>query len=79
MEGLNARLRLSLCSSVGIIQDMGTGCWFDPSLGQYSFQGVVMVIATGLIPLSQFIFSMIVIIWESSQWLGKNIVLVKQN
>ena len=26
--------------------------WFDPRLGQYSFLGLMMVIATGFIPLS---------------------------
>ena len=41
-------------SSVGIIVDLRTGgCWFDPQLGQYSFQGLMIVIVTGFIPLSQ--------------------------
>ena len=28
------------------------GRWFDPRLGQYSFRGLIIVIATGFIPLS---------------------------
>ena len=38
--------------SVGSVQDLGTGGrWFDPRLGQYSFRGLMIVIATGFIPL----------------------------
>ena len=29
------------------------GRWFDPQLGQYSFQGLMIVIATGFIPLKR--------------------------
>ena len=37
-------------SSVGSIADLKTGGrWFDPRLGQYSFQGLMIVIATGFI------------------------------
>ena len=40
-------------SSVGRVADLTTGGrWFDPRLGQYSFQGLMIVIATGFIPLS---------------------------
>ena len=40
-------------SSVGTVQDLRTGGrWFDPTLGQYSYQGLMIVIATGFIPLS---------------------------
>ena len=42
-------------TSVENVTDLRTGGrWFDPRLGQYSFQGLslVIVIATGLIPLS---------------------------
>ena len=28
------------------------GHWFDPWLGQYSFRGLMIVIATGFVPLS---------------------------
>ena len=39
--------------SVGSLPDLRTeGHWFDFRLGQYSFQGLMIVIATGLIPLS---------------------------
>ena len=41
-------------SSVSSVADFRTGCrWFDPRLGQYSFRGLMIVIATGLIPLSR--------------------------
>ena len=40
-------------SSVGSLQDLRTGGrWFNPRLGQNSFQGLMIVIATGYIPLS---------------------------
>ena len=62
-------------SSVGSIVDLRTGGrWFDPWLGQYSFQGLMMVIATGFIPLSLLSVVSTMVLWESSQWLGKNIV-----
>ena len=39
--------------SVGSVADVRTGGrWFDPRLGQYSFRGLMIVIATGFIPLS---------------------------
>ena len=68
-------LQLKTCraephSSVGSVADLITGSrWFDPPLGQYSFPGLIIVIATGFIPLSPPL-----VLWESSQWLGKNIV-----
>ena len=41
-------------SSVGGVADSRTeGRLFDPRLGQYSFQRLMIVIATGLITLSQ--------------------------
>ena len=62
-------------SSVGSIADLRTGgCWFDPRLGQYSFRGLMIVIATGFIPLSPLSVVLTMVMWESSQWLGKNIV-----
>ena len=40
-------------SPVGSVQDLSTGGrWFDPRLGQYSFRGLMIVIATGFIPIS---------------------------
>ena len=40
-------------SSVASGADLRTGGpWFDPRLGQYSFQGLMIFIATGFIPLS---------------------------
>ena len=44
-------LSAKLHNSVGSIQVVGEGCWFDSQLGQYSFQGLKIVIATGFIPL----------------------------
>ena len=40
-------------SSVSGIADLRTGGrWFDPRLGQYSLQGLMIVIVTGFLPLS---------------------------
>ena len=40
-------------SSVGSVADLKTGGrWFDPRLGQFSFSGLMIVIATGFVPLS---------------------------
>ena len=40
-------------SSVSSVVDLRTGVhWFNPRLGQYSFRGLMIVIATGFIPLS---------------------------
>ena len=45
--------RAKLHSSVGSIVDLRTGGrWLDPQLGQYSLRGLMIVIATGFIPLS---------------------------
>ena len=62
-------------SLVGSVADVNTGGrWFDPRLGHYSFVGLMIVIATGLIPLSPQSVVSTMVKWESSQWLGKNIV-----
>ena len=63
--------------SVGSVQDMRTGglCFEPPALPIF-FQGLMIVTWTGFIPLSLLSVSTIVI-WESSQWLGKNIVQSK--
>ena len=62
-------------SSVSSVADLRTGGrWFDPRLGQYSFRRLMIVIATGFIPLSLLSVVSTMIMWESSQWLGKNIV-----
>ena len=46
-------LRAEPHSSVGSVADVRTGGHrFDPRLGQYSFRGLMIVIATGFIPLS---------------------------
>ena len=39
------------------------------------FQGIMIVIATRFIPLSQVIIGLTVLIWERSQWLWRNVVL----
>ena len=62
-------------STVGSVTDLrNRGRWFDPRLGQYSVQGLMMVIATGFTPLSPLSVVSTMVMWESSQWLGKNIV-----
>ena len=54
-------------SSVYSVQDLRTGDrWFNPWLGQYSLF------------LSQLSNVSAMGMWESSQWLGKKIVLVKR-
>ena len=64
-------------SSVGSVADLRTGgCWFDLWLGQYSFRGLMIVIVTGFIPLSRQSVISTVVMWESSQWLKKNIVWI---
>ena len=61
--------------SVSSVQDLRTvGRWFDPHLGQYFLQELMKVIATGLIPLSPLSIVSTVVMWESSEWLGRNIV-----
>ena len=61
-------------SSVGSFANLRTGGrWFDPRLGRYSFRGLMIVIAT------EFILSLLpvvstIVMSESSQWLGKNVV-----
>ena len=55
-----------LLSSVGSVADLRTGGrWFDARLGQYSFLELMIVIATGSIPLSPL--SVVSITWESSR------------
>ena len=62
-------------SSVGSVADLRTGGrWFDLRLGQYSPLGLVIVTATGFIPLLRLSIILTMVMWESSQWLGKNIV-----
>ena len=43
-------------------------------LGQYYSRGLMIVIATGFIPLSQLYIVLAMVMWESSQWLARNIV-----
>ena len=41
------------CSPVGSVADLRIGgCWFDHRIGQYPFRGLMIVIATGFIPIS---------------------------
>ena len=62
-------------SSVDSVADLSTGGrWFDPRLGQYSFRELMIVIATGLIPLSPLSVVSTMVMWESNLWLGKNTV-----
>ena len=42
-------------SSVGSVADLRTGGrWFDPRRFQYSFRGLMIIIATGFIPVRSF-------------------------
>ena len=61
-------------SSVCSIQDFRIGGrWFDLRLGQCSFQGLMIVIATeSRLPL--LFIDLTMATWKSSQWLRKNIV-----
>ena len=62
-------------SSVGSAVDLRTGGhWLDPELAQYSFRELMIAIATGFISLSPLSVVSTTFMWESSQWLGKNIV-----
>ena len=59
---------------VGSVQDSRrNGRRFDPRLGQYSFRGLLIVIATEFTLLSPLSIFSTVFTWESSQWLGKNV------
>ena len=73
----NLRTQMSaniLKCRVRIPQELRTvGFWFDPQVGQYSFPGLMILIATGVIPLSPLTITLIIVIKESRQWLGKNI------
>ena len=65
----------SLCNSIGSIQDLRTGGrWFDTRFDQYLFRASIVVIATGIIPPPRISIVSTIILWESSQWFGKNIV-----
>ena len=62
-------------SSVDGVADLRTGGrWFDLRLGKYSFQGLIMVNATGFVPPSPQSVVLAMVMWESSLWLGKDIV-----
>ena len=63
-------------SSVGSVAGFRTGGRrFDPPLDQYSLRGLMIVNATGFTPLSPLSIGSTMVMWESSQRLGKNIVL----
>ena len=50
------------------VADLKTeGRWFDPRLGQHSFRGLMIVIATGFIRLSPLSIVSTMVMWESSQ------------
>ena len=53
---------------VGRIQDFDGSI---PGLGRYSFLGLMIVIATGLISLSALSIVSTMLMWESSQWFGE--------
>ena len=73
-------IKPSSIAQSGSVVDLRTGGrWFDTRLGQYSFRGLMIVIATGFIPLSPLSVVSAMVMWESNQWLGKILcgVLVK--
>ena len=56
-------------SSVGSVADSRTGGhWFDPQSGQYSFQGLMIVIATRFIPLSLQSIVSTVVMWALKEY-----------
>ena len=57
-----------------IAQSVALRTCFEPKLSQYSFRGLMIVIATGFTPLLLLSVVSTMVMWESSQWLGKNIV-----
>ena len=62
-------------SSVHRVADLRTGGrLFNPGLGQYSFQGLMIVIVTRLIPLLLLSIVSTMAMWERGWGLGKNIV-----
>ena len=62
--------------SVRSVDDLKTaGRWFEGSGSANIFSEAFMtVLATGFIPLSTLFLVSTMVRWESSQWLGKNIV-----
>ena len=67
-------------SSVGSVADFRTGGhWFNPSLSQYSFRGLMIIIVTGFIPLSPLSIVLTMVIWEAASGLERILcgVLVK--
>ena len=67
MFGVFITFTAELHSSVDSVADLRTGGrWFIPRLGQNSFRG--------FIPFSLLSVVSTMVMWESSQWLGKNIV-----
>ena len=60
-------------SPVGSVADLRTGGrWFDPRLGQYSFRGLMIVIATG------FFFSLTAVRCFDNGYVGKQQVAWKE-
>ena len=56
-------------SSVGSAPDLrARGRWFDPQVGQCSFQGSKIDIAKGFIPLSPLFILSTMVLWEIGQW-----------
>ena len=64
----NHEILIALWSSVDSVVDLRTGGrWFDTWLGQYSFQGLMIVIVTGFIPFSPLSVVSTMVKWESRQ------------
>ena len=68
-------------STVGSVADVRTGGrWFDPLLSQYSFRGLMIVIATGFTPLSPLSVVSTMVCWKTASGLERILcgVLVKR-
>ena len=60
---------------VWLIWDLRTGGpWFDSQLGQYSFLKLIIIIASELTPVSLLSIALTMVMRETSQMDGKNIV-----
>ena len=62
------------CRLVVSVQNLKTeGSWFDPGFLLYSIRRLMIIFATGFIPLSPIVSTMVM--WDRSQSLGDNIVM----
>ena len=61
--------------SVSCVKDFRTGgLLYEPLAGPFSFPGLMTIVVTGFLPQPLLSIVLMMVMWESSQWLGKNIV-----